>query len=88
MFLKNVNSKGNVYIYLCAYNHEDQDKKILFSFGRVDKALRSMYEWKDDFCEFPSDLSKIGCTRNDLIDWIRKLESRITRTGKRFKSVI
>lgn len=88
MFLKNVKSKGNVYIYLCAYNCLDQDKKIIFSFGRIDKALMRMKKWKENFCDFPVDLSEMGCCREDLLDWVRTLETGITKTGKKFKSII
>lgn len=88
MFLKSVKSKGNVYIYLCAYSSLDQDKKILFSFGRIDKAIRSMRQWKNNFRELPEELSKMGCCREDLLDWIRTLETGVTKTGKKFKSII
>jgi hypothetical protein len=88
MFLKNVKSKGNVYIYLCAYDPGDQDKKILFSFGRKDKALSVMKNWKIDFSQFPLFLSELGCSKEDLTDWIRIVETGVSKTGKRTKSII
>jgi hypothetical protein len=88
MFLKNVKSKGKVYIYLCAYNNLDQDKKILFSFGRIDKAKKDLHNWKNDFSQFPLVLSELGCTRGDLIEWIKTIETGITKTGKNFKAII
>lgn len=88
MFLKNVKSKGQVYIYLCAYDRQEKDRKIVFSFGRIDRAIGKMNSWKGDFRDFPILLSELGCRREDLEDWIRTIETGVTKTGKQFKAII
>jgi hypothetical protein len=85
MYLKSVKSKGNIYIYLCAYNNQEQDKKTLFSFGRVDKAIKKMYEWKEN--KLPVDLIEIGCCREDLFVWIKKIK-QLNKTTKKLKSIV
>lgn len=41
-----------------------------------------------NFNEFPKELIDLGCNKFDLEDWIRTLETGITKTGKRFKAII
>jgi hypothetical protein len=86
MYLKSVKSKGNIYIYLCAYNNQEQDKKILFSFGRIDKAIKNMYEWEKS--ELPVDLIEIGCSREELFTWIKKVKEINKTTTRKMKSII
>lgn len=86
MYLKSVKSKGNIYIYLCAYNNQEQDKKILFSFGRIDKAIKNMYEWKKS--ELPVDLIEIGCCREELFNWIKKVKEINKTTTRKMKSIV
>jgi hypothetical protein len=88
MFLKPVKAKGNIYVYLCSYDSQEQDKKFLYGFGRLDKALKEMYRWKDNFFCFPISLLELGCKREDLLDWIKTLETGITKTGRILKSII
>lgn len=79
MFLERSVSKGKVYLYLKQYavrqNYANQ-KIILYSFGRMEKALQNMYAWKNDFSTFPRELTDIGCTKRDLLSWIRKIETK------------
>lgn len=94
MYLKTMTAKGNKYIYLYCYSNEIREEnprnkeKRLYSFGRNDIALVRLKSWKKDFSSFPDDLKSLGCTKRDLIDWLRTLETGITKTGKRFKAVI
>jgi hypothetical protein len=79
MFLKSVKSKGNIYLYLCSYDpNTDKETKtrIVYGFGRREKAIKKMIEWKKDFRLFPGELKKIGCSRNDLNKWIEKLNRK------------
>ena len=91
MFLQSKKSKGICYIYLYEYSNKENyciKKHMVHSFGRVDKALKNMVHWRNNFNEFPGELISLGCDLKDLNDWIRTLKTGVTKTGKRFKSVI
>jgi len=75
MFLKTVKAKGNTYLYLCSY---DPIKKVrvIYGFGMRDKAIQNMKEWLKHFHLFPLELINIGCSRKDLMNWIKKLDKQ------------
>lgn len=80
MYLERVKSNGRHYLYLKEYavrEHYISPKITLYAFGRIEKALEKMYYWRDNFKEFPKELEKVGCTKKDLLNWIRKLERDI-----------
>ena len=89
-FLAKDKGKGNTYIYLRKSERVNKNGKSqvvktnLFSFGRVDKALGNMYEWRDDFDKFPAELKELGYDFEDLMEWILTLETNVTKTGKSF----
>jgi hypothetical protein len=94
LFLSTVKAKGNQYIYLCGYSrerkfgHYSKNVETLFRFGRKELAILNMRSWRKDFNSFPVELKNIGCGRADLEDWIKTLETGITKTGKKFKAII
>jgi hypothetical protein len=94
LFLSTVKAKGNYYIYLCGYsrerkgNHYSKNVETLFRFGRKELAIRKMYSWRRDFNSFPVELQNVGCEREDLEDWIKTLETGVTKTGKQFKAIV
>lgn len=91
MFISHVNSKGNQYIYLYTYCNQEEissGKQSIYGFGRKEQAIKKMRSWRNDFSQFPKELIEFGCTREDLIDWIRTMETGVTKTGKKFKAII
>lgn len=89
MFISYVTSKGNQYIYLYEYcNSESKTKQSLYGFGRKEVAIKNMRKWKREFSLFPQELRDFGCTMKDLNDWIRTMETGVTKTGKKFKAII
>lgn len=91
MFLRQVKSKGNRYLYLCCYDSNEylsDNKKKLYSFGRTEKALIQMKKWSRDFSTFPIELKEIGCKKEDLEEWIRTLTTGITKTGRKIKKIV
>ncbi|MCL9969574.1 hypothetical protein MX569_03090 [Anoxybacillus kestanbolensis] len=45
-----------------------------------------MKRWKRRFTEFPNELLNLGCGMEDLEEWIRTIETGITKTGRIFKT--
>lgn len=93
MHLKCKRAKGNKYIYLYSYDGYERERKSpksisVCSFGRNDKALKKLKEWKDDFNSFPRPLRELGCTKGDLLEWIITVETGVTKTGKRFNGAV
>jgi hypothetical protein len=91
LFLSTIKSKGNYYIYLYSYAvRQDRFRtaKTVYRFGRKEMAIKKMHHWRNNFEEFPEDLLALGCNINDLEDWIRTLETGITKTGKQFKVIV
>ncbi|MGG3805838.1 hypothetical protein [Metabacillus fastidiosus] len=91
MFLSGLKVKNTYYIYLTAYNARDpygSRKKTLYKFGRLDEAVLKMYYWRDNFSNFPYVLVELGCTEDDLREWINTLETGITKTGRKFSAVV
>lgn len=60
----------------------------VYRFGRKEIAIRNMHNWKVHYEEFPEDLTALGCNKKDLEEWIRTLETGISKTGKQLKSII
>lgn len=88
LFLERVTSKGNCYLYLRQYSvreHYHNNKITVFSFGRIERALKTMYSWNKDFQTFPQELIEIGCSKEDLQRWIETLETGVhQKTGRKF----
>lgn len=88
MFISHIKSKGNLYVYLYEYtNTGNSNKQSLYGFGRKEKALKNMRVWRKDFSLFPKELVEFGCTKKDLNEWIKTLETGVTKTGKRIKHI-
>jgi hypothetical protein len=79
-WLSHVKSKGNEYVYLAVYNNQnnisDRKERHVFSFGRLDKALALLQEWKEDPSYIPSDIKELGCTGSTIDRWLSKLSKR------------
>ena len=93
MHLKGKTAKGKKYIYLYSYAGYEREKKStkaisVYSFGRNDKALKQLKEWKEDFKSFPKPLRELGCTKGDLLEWIVTVETGVTKTGKVFNAAV
>lgn len=56
----------------------------IYGFGRMDKALSSMYKWYNDFSTFPKELKQEGCCKNDLKRWITTIETGLHKSGRSF----
>ena|SRR5690625_5152041 len=59
-------------------------KELLFSFGNYETSLENMRFWRENPAEFPEKLKKLGYDLNDLDDWILTLETKVTKTGRKF----
>lgn len=90
-YLRQVKAKGYYYIYLERYTNEGESIgkcQRVYGFGRKESLLLRLKEWKKDFPnKFPKELLRQGYNKNDLLDWIKTLETGITKTGrsKKFK---
>lgn len=89
-YLSQVRSNGIQYIYLTEYcgNQEFSSKKEkhIYSFGNSRMALLKMKRWSRRFdSEFPQELLQLGYTFNDLLNWIKTLETGITKNGRKFQ---
>ncbi len=88
MYLERVKAKGRTYLYLkkyCVREHYESKSVTIFAFGRIEKALKTMYKWKNDHSTIPQELIQEGCSRNDLMTWINTLETGIhKRSGRSF----
>lgn len=85
-------SKEVYYLYLKQYEvrpYYSNNKVTIYSFGRIENALKDMISWRKDFTTFPHELKKNGCTKKELDLWIETLETGThTRTGKKFSLVM
>ncbi|WP_256816688.1 hypothetical protein [Cytobacillus sp. Bac17] len=89
MFISHSTAKGKQYIYLYEYcSSETTNKQSLYGFGRKEEAIKKMRRWRRNFDLFPQQLLEFGCTKEDLIDWIRTMETGVTKTGKKFKAIV
>lgn len=89
-YLSQVKAGGKQYIYLTEYcgNQAFSSKleKHIFGFGNSGMALLKMKGWLRRFeTDFPEDLKKLGYTRIDLENWIKTIETGITKTGRKFR---
>ncbi|UOQ47214.1 hypothetical protein MUN88_14175 [Gracilibacillus caseinilyticus] len=87
MYLERVKAKGKTYLYLkkyCVREFYERNNKTVYGFGRIEKALKQMYKWQQDYSTFPQELKKEGCTKKDLMTWIDTLETGIHKTGRSF----
>ncbi|WP_378211126.1 hypothetical protein [Anoxybacteroides rupiense] len=87
-YLSQVKSNGRQYIYLCAYvgnqAYSTRKEQRVYAFGEARRALLRMKRWKRRFSEFPQELLDLGCDMKDLDEWIRTLETGVTKTGRKF----
>lgn len=76
---------GRTYVYLVRAIYKNQKKKNipLFSFGRLEDALNNLYDWREDFEQFPPILTDLGFTWEDLHDWILTLETGYSKYGRK-----
>lgn len=91
MFLSQVKANGNRYLYICSYHTQEysaRKQKRLYSLGKSKKAIMTLRMWKENLQDIPSELIELGCTKEDITDWIRTIETGITKTGKQFKATI
>lgn len=88
MYLSQVKSNGKRYIYLCAYDgsqeYSTRRERRVYAFGEARQALKKMRRWKRKFYEFPQELKELGCSEQDLNDWITTIETGKTKTGRNF----
>lgn len=63
-YLSKVKSNGNTYVYLAEYIGKQQysrrRERHIYSFGRLDVALRNLEIWKAVPSMFPKELSALG----------------------------
>lgn len=90
-FLSQVKVKGRRYIYLTEYvgkkKYGKYTERNVYGFGEKNKAFETMRQWQNDFSTFPEHLLKLGYGEKDLEDWIRTLETGISKTGRSKKFV-
>lgn len=62
-------------------------ERNIYSFGSLQKALFKMRMWEKMPDLFPKDLKIMGYSKQDLSEWIKTLETGISKTGrsKKFK---
>lgn len=89
-YLSQVKANGYQYIYLTEYcGNNDYSMKLerhIYAFGNAKVVLEKMYGWLKDFeNSFPVELKVLGYGREDLIGWIKTLETGRTKRGKKFK---
>ncbi|MGG5253537.1 hypothetical protein ACQYAD_08580 [Neobacillus sp. SM06] len=88
-YLSQVRAGGKQYIYLTEYcgnqAFSTKTEKHIFSFGSSDVALVKMKRWDRKFDkEFPNQLKEAGYSQVDLKEWIKTLETGITKNGRKF----
>jgi hypothetical protein len=76
LFLETAKAKGNKYIYLRSYAVKQHSKNLEthYRFGRKEVAIRKLQHWREHFEELPSELLELGCTIDQLDNWIRRLD--------------
>lgn len=88
-YLSQVRAGGKQYIYLTEYigsqPFSTKIEKHVFSFGCSQSALPKMKSWLKNFeNKFPEELKERGYGVEDLKNWIKTLETGITRNGRKF----
>lgn len=81
-YLKRVESRGLIYLYLAVSS--GGKKKILFSFGRLEKSLDLMCSFREEN-KFPSELKSLGYGLDDLDQWIMTLQTGYSSRGKKIE---
>lgn len=89
-YLSQVRSGGKQYIYLTEYcgNQEFTSKKEknIYGFGNIQMAFLKMKIWEQNFeRDFPRELRELGYTQKDLKQWIKQIETGVTKSGRKFK---
>lgn len=92
-YLTQVKSKNIIYIYLQVQDYTPEEetskkRRNIFSFGRKEQTLKLLQEWNKEFAaKFPMELRELGFGKVDLEEWIKTLETGVTKTGrsKKFK---
>lgn len=77
MYIERVRSKGRCYLYLKKYDGRimfGTKKKTLYRFGRLENALNEMKIWLEDMNCLPLALQELGCSEENLIEWINSIE--------------
>lgn len=87
-FLSVNRSNGIKYIYLREYTPQEdyieRTSRLVYSFGRIEKALPMLKKWHKHFeILFPEDLKEHGFSKKDLLEWIEQLETGRTPRGKK-----
>lgn len=81
MFISRVKSKGNYYFYAYVYDSQNYNGlKTVHSFGRKDKALSQLSQWKNK-SNIPSGLIDLGLKIESLDEWRRKIEDTELKEG-------
>lgn len=92
MYLERAKSRGNTYLYLKKYRRQPEpfysNKISVFSFGRIENALKQMRDWEKDFENFPNELLQLGCDLDDLQAWIKTLETGVHEKSKRTFQIV
>lgn len=75
MYLEKVRSKGVDYLYLRKYDSKVKygtRRKFVYGFGRLEQAREKMINWEKGKEKIPDELKKLGCTSDDIHQWIEK----------------
>lgn len=88
-YLTQVKVKDKRYVYLTEYigaqKYITKRERNVYSFGILQKALFKMRMWEKMPELFPQDLKVMGYDTNDLIEWIKTLETGKSKTGRSTK---
>ena len=84
-YLKFKRSKGNFYVYLVKSVRDNGVKKdiVLYRFGRLEKALENLYDWRMNYEKTPKELLNFGYEWHDLHEWVNTLEMGYSKTGRK-----
>lgn len=85
-WLAQYKAKQKVYVYLQEYNPKEENAKKtqnIYSLGKKETSLLMLKGWLKDFpANFPLQLKEKGFGRVDLEEWIKTLETGVTKTGR------
>lgn len=88
-YLTQVRAGGKQYIYLTEYCgnqlYTSKTEKNIFSFGSTGIAIYKLRNWLRDFDKFPNKLKELGYGKKDAEEWLKQLETGITKNGNRFR---
>jgi hypothetical protein len=75
MFISRVKAKGQFYFYAYVYDSSsDRGMKTVHSFGRKEKALNEIANWKNP-SSIPGQLIDLGLKVENLDKWRKKIEA-------------